>query len=119
MTMAEAFDRVLRLADDGAGGGPSFEGERDLEAITLIRGFARLEGGTVLMRSDHSYRQSKRALDEIRRLRKLHNLSFTFNPGGGEINGHDGFRCQIHCCDDVEDLDKLKRALLQWALDKQ
>lgn len=47
---------------------------------------------------------------EINRLRLKHDLTFWFNPGGGAFVGKD-FNCQITACDDVLDLNTLRRAL--------
>jgi hypothetical protein len=58
------------------------------------------------------YRTSEKAQAEIKRLVREHGLGFVFNPGGGEFNGANGFRCQISTCDDVEDLNTLRKALV-------
>ena len=50
------------------------------------------------------------AIHEMRRLRRVHELSFTFNPGGGEFY-RDGWRCQISCWNDDDDLVRLREAL--------
>jgi hypothetical protein len=57
-----------------------------------------------------SYVTSSKAAAEMRRLAVKHGLGFMFNPGGGQFTAP-GFNCQISACDDVEDLDKLRRAL--------
>jgi len=57
------------------------------------------------------YAASSKARREMARLAGIHGLSFTLNPGGGEFYGI-GFRCQISACDDIEDLAKLRAALL-------
>lgn len=50
------------------------------------------------------------AVAEIRRLRAENDLVFWFNPGGGAFVGTD-FNCQISTCDDVLDLNTLRKAL--------
>lgn len=56
------------------------------------------------------YVTSSKAVLEMRRLAVKHGLGFLFNPGGGQFTAP-GFNCQISCCDDVEDLNKLRKAL--------
>lgn len=58
------------------------------------------------------YCSSKKAGREIRALAARHGLAFTFNAGGGEFY-RDGWRCQISTCDDVDDLAKLRAALVE------
>ena len=55
---------------------------------------------------------SKMARAEITRLRYVHGLSYTHNPGGGEFY-RGTWRCQIGCCDDLADLAKLRDAVTE------
>jgi hypothetical protein len=58
------------------------------------------------------YCSSKKAMDEMRRLAGEHDLGFLYNPGGGQFTRRgDRFNCQITTCDDVLDLNTLRRAL--------
>lgn len=59
-----------------------------------------------------SYCSSQKARGEAIKLMNKHRLGFLFNPGGGQfINRDTGFNCQIYTCDDVEDLNILRKAL--------
>lgn len=59
-----------------------------------------------------TYVSSRKAVEAMRSLASQHGLGFLFNPGGGQFTGPD-FNCQISTCDDVEDLDRLRKALAQ------
>ena len=59
-----------------------------------------------------AFATSDQACEAMRVLARVHGLSFTFNPGGGEFYEEGGsWRCQIHCCHDVEDYEKLNEAV--------
>lgn len=57
-----------------------------------------------------AYCDSAKAREAMTKLATEHGLSFTHNPGGGEFY-KDGWRCQIHMCNDVADYEKLRKAL--------
>ena len=59
-----------------------------------------------------AFATSNQACEAMRALANVYGLSYTFNPGGGEFYQRGtSWRCQIHCCHDVEDYEKLKEAV--------
>lgn len=59
---------------------------------------------------DGPFARSAKAIAEMVKIKTKYGFAFVFNPGGGEFFCN-GFRCQIHGQNDIEDLARLRNAI--------